>query len=284
MTLHIPFFSSNWYEPMAEWLRLVADSLETWARVLQCAESFCSTAAILRGTTALSIMFFVLEFVSGDLALTGCPVFSKIPLLLPTSQIYSTFGAIWDIFCFYIAIYHIKQVTSYDVLVWWAEVPRTLIFKHRPEPGRASTLVKNIFPTMYILATKLAQHLLNHLHVIAMFAFTQLHTIWATFMLPLSSHCTHSGAPGQHFVILTQQWRCTYATAPGKRYGKEAEGPTRWSNSEGQHWDLRQLPWLMLHCVHAEGCSPTGWRAGQEWGLGLGWAGGRGGGGMCVPT
>ena len=41
MTIHIPFFSSNCYEPMAEWLRLVVDSLETRVRLLHSAESFC---------------------------------------------------------------------------------------------------------------------------------------------------------------------------------------------------------------------------------------------------
>ena len=44
----------------------------------------------------------------------------------------------------------------------------------------------------------------NQLRAIAMFAFTQLLSIWAAFMLPLSSHCTHSVAPAL---------RHTYATA-----------------------------------------------------------------------
>ena len=35
------FFSSNWYEPMAEWLRLVAVSRATWVRFLKSADSFC---------------------------------------------------------------------------------------------------------------------------------------------------------------------------------------------------------------------------------------------------
>ena len=54
---------------MAEWLRLVVDSLVAWVRVAHGAESFCSAAAILRGTpvsaqtcafyvAALSIFFF----------------------------------------------------------------------------------------------------------------------------------------------------------------------------------------------------------------------------------
>ena len=46
-------------------------------------------------------------------------------------------------------------------------------------------------------------------------------------------------------------------SAPRRRYTKEAEGPTRCSHCEGQHSDLRQLLWLMHHCVHAEGCSST---------------------------
>ena len=34
---------------------------------------------------------------------------------------------------------------------------------------------------------------------------------------------------------------CNPAAASGRRYAKEAEGPTRWSHDEGQHGDLRQL-------------------------------------------
>ena len=50
MTIDIPFFSVNQYEPMVEWLRLVVDSLEKWLRFPHGAESFCHIAAILRGT------------------------------------------------------------------------------------------------------------------------------------------------------------------------------------------------------------------------------------------
>ena len=39
---------------MAEWLRLVIDSLETWARFPLAAESFCGAAAILCGTEPVS--------------------------------------------------------------------------------------------------------------------------------------------------------------------------------------------------------------------------------------
>ena len=67
---------------MVEWLRLVIDSLETWAQFLHDAESCCTTA-ILCGTEPVSavtralflllrtIYIFFLDFVSGDLVLTG---------------------------------------------------------------------------------------------------------------------------------------------------------------------------------------------------------------------
>ena len=38
MTINIPFVSSTLYEPMAWWLRLVAESQATWARILMIAE------------------------------------------------------------------------------------------------------------------------------------------------------------------------------------------------------------------------------------------------------
>ena len=41
---------------MAEWLRLILDSLETWVRVLHVDESFCRAAAILRGTVPVSAL------------------------------------------------------------------------------------------------------------------------------------------------------------------------------------------------------------------------------------
>ena len=41
---------------MAEWLRLVVDSLETWVRLLHGGEFFCRTAAILRGTEPVSAL------------------------------------------------------------------------------------------------------------------------------------------------------------------------------------------------------------------------------------
>ena len=45
---------------MAEWLRLVVDSLETWVPFQHNAESFCSAAAILRGTEPVSAQTRVL--------------------------------------------------------------------------------------------------------------------------------------------------------------------------------------------------------------------------------
>ena len=65
---------------MVEWSRLAVHSLETWIRFPHGAESFCSAAAILEPVSALtralfillrSLFFFFLDFVNGDLALTG---------------------------------------------------------------------------------------------------------------------------------------------------------------------------------------------------------------------
>ena len=41
-TSHIPFFSRNWYEPMAQWLRLVAESRATLAQFLKSAETLAT--------------------------------------------------------------------------------------------------------------------------------------------------------------------------------------------------------------------------------------------------
>ena len=60
MTIHIPFFSINWYKPMAEWLRLMVDRLVIWVRFPHGAESFCRTAAILRGVSAQTRALFIL--------------------------------------------------------------------------------------------------------------------------------------------------------------------------------------------------------------------------------
>ena len=65
---------------------------------------------------------------------------------------------------------------------------------------RASTFVQNIFSTSCGMhATKFEQHLLNHLRAIAMHSRSCIRS--EPFMLPLSSHCTHSVAPA--LVILT---------------------------------------------------------------------------------
>ena len=70
---------------MLQSLLLVSHEISeiVWIRFQHGAESFCHAAAILRGTeavseltrafynAALSIVFFPLDFVSGDLALTG---------------------------------------------------------------------------------------------------------------------------------------------------------------------------------------------------------------------
>ena len=81
---------------------------------------------------------------------------------------------------------------------------------------RASTFVKYIFATTCgIHTTEFAPRLLNHLCVIAMFTFKQLHSIWAAFMLPTSSHCTNSVASAlrySHAAALMPHQRSTRKT------------------------------------------------------------------------
>ena len=187
--------------------------------------------------------------------LNFAPRIFSIPWLLPTSGIYSAFVAVWDIFCFYIARYCIKQVTYYHALVQW-------IFEQKWQEPQYPSIAQSLdireehFATTCCMhATKFAQHLLNHLRSIAMFAFTQLNSIWAAFMLPLSSHYIHSVALALRHTHAAAALRALHWSS--RRHAKEAEGPKIWSNSEGHCWDLRQLPSLMQHCVHAEGCSPT---------------------------
>ena len=54
--VHVLFFLRNRYEPMAQWLRLVAESRATWVRFLKSAETLCSASAILRGTEPVSAL------------------------------------------------------------------------------------------------------------------------------------------------------------------------------------------------------------------------------------
>ena len=66
-TSHIPFSLSNWYKPMAQWLRLVVESKETWVLFLMSFDMLCRPSAIMRGTepvstfyiAALSTIFFL---------------------------------------------------------------------------------------------------------------------------------------------------------------------------------------------------------------------------------
>ena len=53
-------FFSNWYKPMAQWLRWVAVSLAPWVLFLISAEMLCSASAILRGTESVSAMTLAL--------------------------------------------------------------------------------------------------------------------------------------------------------------------------------------------------------------------------------
>ena len=114
------------------------------------------------------------------------PSIFSIPRFLPTSEIYSALVAVWDIFCFYIAMYQAGYfLACIGPMNFRTEVPRASIFKHSPEP-------RQLWRTfLHLHAIEIAQNLLKHLRAIAIFAFTQLHSIWAACMLPLSSHCAH---------------------------------------------------------------------------------------------
>ena len=113
-------------------------------------------------------------------------------------------------------------------MVFWADNARHAKSLHFQKLPRASTFVKSIFATTHMHAATFAPNLLNDLRAIAVFAFTQLPSIWAAFMLALSSCCTYSVAPAL---------RDTYGTAlmqqhPEDDMQKEAKGPTRWSHSD----------------------------------------------------
>ena len=53
---HILFFSSIWYDPMVEWLRLVAESQASWVRFLKCTDTLYQVSASLYGTEPVSAL------------------------------------------------------------------------------------------------------------------------------------------------------------------------------------------------------------------------------------
>ena len=62
-TVFLRATDTNGNEPMAQWLRLVAESWATWVQFLISAEFLCSPSAILRGTEpvrALTRALFIL--------------------------------------------------------------------------------------------------------------------------------------------------------------------------------------------------------------------------------
>ena len=88
------------------------------------------------------------------------------------------------------------------------EVPRALIFKNYPEPGHSWTT----FLQQHVVCTPQNPHSTYStiFVLVSILAFTQLHSIWAALMLPLSSHCTHSVSPRAslchtHAAALMQQ-------------------------------------------------------------------------------
>ena len=82
-TSHVQFFSSNWYEPMAWWLRLVQRVGRHWfdswwvLKRFAVPQLFCEALSPQCTDThafyiaVLSTIFFFLDFVNGDLALTA---------------------------------------------------------------------------------------------------------------------------------------------------------------------------------------------------------------------
>ena len=68
----------------------------------------------------------------------------SIPLLLPTSEIYSAFVAVWDIFCFYLPRYHFTESSRLLPSMFWsneflnrsatANTAKSLDIQDCPEP------------------------------------------------------------------------------------------------------------------------------------------------------
>ena len=80
-------------------------------------------------------------------------IFSILPLL-PTSEIYFAFVAVWDIFCFYIARYRIKLVISYHVLVLWVSDQKC------QEPRYSSIMIIMITQSLDIREEHFRNHML----------------------------------------------------------------------------------------------------------------------------
>ena len=138
---------------------------------------------------------------------------------------------------------------------FWTEVPRASIFKHRQEARHSW----RTFSQPYAACTPPNSRLTHSTIFARLQCSHSCSCIWSEQHSCYLFQATSPTQSHQHFVILKSQRRCSDAATPGRRYAKEAKGSTRWSNGEGQHWDLRQLPWLMQHCVHAEGCSQDAW-------------------------
>ena len=175
---------------------------------------------------------------------------------------------------------------------FWTELQWVLIFKHWPEPRHSWRTFLQPHALCSVVCTPP-----NSLSISST-TFARLHCLYSRSSIQSRQHSccpVQTTAPAQshqRFIIPTQlhschstrktwcerNWRTHelellwgsalrfatvavtyYATAPGRRDAKGIEGPTSWSYCGGQHWDLRQLPWLMQHCVHAEGCSQDAW-------------------------
>ena len=132
------------------------------------------------------------------------------------------------------------------------KVQRALIFKHSPEQQHAS----KTFLQPHAVCTPPNSRCTRAYSTI----FARLQCLHSRSCIRAEHHSCclfQATAPTQshpHFVILTQQhWRSSTRNTLCERIRKTHE----MEHGEGQHWDSRQLPGLMQHCVHAEGCSST---------------------------
>ena len=131
------------------------------------------------------------------------PSIFSIPRLLPTSEIYSALVAVWDIFCFYIARYHIKQVTSYCVLV-------QRIFEQKCQEPRYSSIAQSLDIH--------EEHFRNHM-------LYARHQIWTALTQPSSRNCNvhiHAVAFDLSSIYATLSSHCTHSVAPALRHAHAA--------------------------------------------------------------
>ena len=146
---------------------------------------------------------------------------------------------------------------------FWIEVPRASMYKHRGE-NRASTLLQ-VSEGHCCNHMRYARHQIRaactqpssrncnvRIHAVA-FDLSSIHEASFKPLPPLSRTSTSSYSR-----------RCTDAAAPGRRYAREAKGPTRWIQGENREmikffspalWIFSPCGWCFLQ-VQAQGMYP----------------------------